>query len=130
MAKSKSKVVAKRVRRFGDYASLLDAPDQHRIQIADPLFQLLWEPALDLKGKLDVLEATLVPNVRAMLRELCDHAPDPALAKSDAALCIAVMTRQLGAAFDDLIRPKREAPTPVKPVRARHASNKSSRARG
>jgi hypothetical protein len=99
-----------------------DKSDQLRINLAGSLHELLWEQAFGLKRRLDDLEGTLVPNVGAIMRDLCDQADDPALARLDAARCVAVMTRQLGALYHDLIRPKREASTPAKPVKTRLAS--------
>ena len=131
VAKRASKASGQRGRGGADDASLAEAvSDRRRVKIAEPFFELLRERALDRKGKLRVLEAATIPNVWATLRQLCDGAVDPALARSDVALCLAVMTRQLGAALADLMRLEEAATPRANAVGAGHGSNKLLRVRG
>ena len=130
VAKRASKAGGQAGRGGGDHVSLAEAAsDRRRIKIAEPFFELLRERALDRKGKLGVLEAAAIPNLWAMLRQLCDEAADPGLARSDVALCLAVMTGQLGAALAELMRLEEAATRRANPPGSRHSSHKLMRAR-
>ena len=101
------------------------ASDRLRIKIAEALFDLAWEPALDHKGKLYALKMAL-RNLRPALDELRRRATDQALATSDVVFCLLDMIMQLLATLAYLLGPEPEAPTPASPV---GGSNKSLRAR-
>lgn len=125
----KSRAVAERRRRVGDYVSPAEAAsDRHRTNIAAALLGLAWEPALEHKAKLHALKMAF-RNVWPVLDQLCHRASDPALARSDAALCLAEMTGELSAALAQLMRLEEAATPRANPAGERHGANRLSRAR-
>jgi hypothetical protein len=104
VAKSKGPKVPRRKRGVGDdVPPVVARTSRHRTKIAGALFGLAWERRLGHKDKLYALKMAC-RNVRPALDQVCHRAPDPALARSDAAVCLAEIIGELGVTLAHLTR--------------------------
>jgi hypothetical protein len=110
----------------GDRVSPAEAAsDRHRIRIAEALFALTWDLALDHKDKLYALKMGL-RNLRPALEMLLNQAADQTHARSEVALSLAEIIVQLLETLVDLLRLERASPTPTNPIGLHHRSTKST----